>query len=162
MKILKAIIFSLLAAPVSASPRDKSMCLYENLPMTTHEHSSVVSKGELLVEVTSNLQFPVRSLAIDFTVVSDAVGSRVEQSVVVPLPAPLQPGETRKFVAYLNISDEQRAKLIGNGEISASAVIANVLDLNEHRFILRENLGPSFRVFWPTQPQSTEVCQRGA
>lgn len=162
MKILKALVFFLFAAPVHADQMSAWMCLFEKLPVTISDPASSIGDGQLAIQVTSGLDFPVRALAIDFSVASEADGSLVEQSVVIPLPSPLQPGETRGLVAHLGISAEQADKLANNGEIFAEAALANVLDWEERRLVIRENLGPSFRVFWPTQPQSTEVCQRGA
>lgn len=130
------------------------MCLFEKVPLTVHEPEAGTQRPSL--QVTNGLDFSITSLALDLDLASEALNKRIEHSVVVPFPTSLQPGEVRTVELWLPAKTEA---VLLSGDVAIRAAPANVLDGEERRLILREDLGPSFRVFWPTQLKSTMDCR---
>jgi hypothetical protein len=159
MKILKALTLLLLASPAQADEFATWMCLFGNVPISVITPADTIADGTLTIEVTNGLSFPMNAVAIDFTLSSASEGSTFEQSIVIPFPAPMQAGETRILTAFLSLSEAEISGLIDHDGLSARASVANVLDEDDRRMVLRENLGPSFRVFWPFQLGSAQTCE---
>lgn len=156
-KILGAV---LLATGGAAHADDNAtwMCLFEKVPVSVSEPSQMIADEKLKVALRNDLDFPVSKVAVDFLLASESGRARFEQNIVFPFPANLQPGETREIVAYLSIPDGELAALT-HDDLSARAATANVLDQDEKRLVMRENLGAAFQVFWPFQPRSDQACR---
>jgi hypothetical protein len=134
------------------------MCLFENLPITITERGEDIGNNQIAMVINSHVDFEISAIAIDVSASSQSVGSHIEESVVIPLPALLQPSEARQVIAWLPPSDTL-AEILQADDVVVRAAPANVLDKNEQRLVLRENIGPSFRVFWPSQHKSREICE---
>ena len=157
MKIAKTIFLLLAGTTAQADDNAAWMCLFENVPVAITEPASMIGEKKLKVSVSNGLGFAVSKVAVDFSLASDDGETRFEQNIVFPFPAHLQPDETRDLVAYLTMPDETAAGL-DHSDLTARAATANVLDDSDKRIVLRENMGPSFQVFWPFQPKSDHIC----
>lgn len=158
MKHLAAFAFIIGATSAQADDSATWMCLFERVPVEVVEPSSLISEMKMRAQITNNLGFSLNKVAVDFSMSSETSGARYEDNIVFPFPAPLMPGESREVVAYFVMSPEEVSAL-NHPDLSAQAATANVLDGLDRRMVLRENIGPSFQVFWPFQPKSPEVCQ---
>lgn len=157
MRIFAAIYLAALATSAHADEHATWMCLFENVPVSVVEPADTIQEKQLTITMTNDLSFPISKAAVDFVLVSEEGAASIEQSIVLPFPAHLQPGETRALVAYLSLSDAELSS-VDHPDLTARAATANVLDSEERRMVLRENLGASFRVFWPTQQKSDQTC----
>jgi len=153
-------IFALILGSTAARADDATtwMCLFERVPVEALEPSSMIAEQKMRVQITNHLEFSLNAVAVDFSMSSVASGEQFEESIVFPFPAPLMAGESREVVAYLVMSPEQ-ASTFNHHDLAVRASTANVLDSADRRMVLRENIGPSFRVFWPFQPKSPKVCK---
>jgi hypothetical protein len=154
---MKALVTSLIlvASPSVADDAATWLCLFENLPITVELQSDVAAMP--IASFQNGLGFPVSSIAVDLQIASSDLGVVVEESTVVPFPAHLRPGENRSTQLWVTQNDQMR-QVLAAPDVTIRAAAANVLDADERRMVLRENIGPSFRVFWPSQPQSSQVC----
>ncbi|MEM7296026.1 MAG: hypothetical protein AAF330_05280 [Pseudomonadota bacterium] len=160
---MKSIIASLgiaLAFPTisSANASDVWMCIHEHVPVVVAADRERIKSKMLDVEITNGLSFEVTKLAVDFTLFATGV-KILEQNIVFPFPSPLQPGETRSETTYFTLPDAQANAFAAAADFGANAAVANALDIHEKRLVVREDIGPSFEVFWPFQPKSSERCQ---
>jgi len=158
MKIFKLLPFMFFASAVQADDNVAWMCLFEHVPVSVVEPASLIGDRKLKVTISNDLGFSLSKVAVDFMLTSGEGETRFEQNIAFPFPAQLQPSETRELIAYLTISDDVLTGL-NNDDLTARAATANVLDQNEKRIVLRENLGPAFQVFWPFQPKSDQACE---
>lgn len=161
---MRVLFLAALIAQASTAKADELtdwMCLFENVPMEVIDPSSMISEKKMRVTITNNLGFALNKVAVDFSLSSETSLARFEDNIVFPFPAPLQPGETREIVAYFTMTEAELTAM-DHPDLSATAAIANALDQNDRRVVLRENLGPSFEVFWPFQLKSSKTCTQGA
>lgn len=151
------LVLSLLASQAKADENSAWMCLFENVPVDITDPNNTISDAKLSVKITNGLGFPISKVAIDFQLSSDSLAQRQEQSVVVPFPSTLMPGEVREVLVSLVLKADELEEF-NLSDVSVRGAVANVLDDQDNRLVLREDLGPSFRVFWPTQPKSSYSC----
>lgn len=156
MKLPVFVITLLAVNPLMADDSKTWMCLFENVPTKVISPSSLINDKKMRLEITNNMDFPLSKVAVDLSIYSE--GGQFEDNIVFPFPAHLQPGEVREVTAYLTMSEEL-AKQFYRSDLEARAAVANVLDQEERRMVQRENLGPSFQVFWPFQPKSEQPCE---
>ncbi|MFI0396020.1 hypothetical protein [Paracoccus jiaweipingae] len=158
MKYLAICTWIVGATAAQADDAATWMCLFERVPVAVVEPSNMIAEKKMRAQITNNLGFSLNKVAVDFSMSSETSGERHEESIVFPFPAPLMPGESREVVAYFVMNPEE-VSAFNHPDLFAQAATANVLDGADRRMVLRENIGPSFQVFWPFQPKSPEVCE---
>lgn len=156
-----SLIASQACAGDMASAFDAWMCLHDHLPIQVVGAADTLKTGELRFHVTNDLEFPISEIAIDTQEASSSGEefNRIERSVVVRMTPPLEPGHSQDVSAMLDVSKDEVEKLLAGQDFTASASVANALDKHGMRVLVREDLGPSYKAFWPKAEKSSWSCE---
>jgi hypothetical protein len=157
MQILKPLCLVLATTGAQAGELGDWMCVFENVPVSIEQPAQAIDDKHLELSVTNGLGFSLSSLAVDLQFSSDKGGQQLERTTVIALNTPLMPGETRVVLGEIDL-DAEAVKAISYDDLSARGAIANALDAEGDRLVVREKMGPSYAVHWPKAKKSTHPC----